>query len=264
MDKRIFLNSERGVGGPVGHKLRRTVAPKENSLLMGFYGISSSYVRDTKNDCSCKPTHDQVQPETRHGVSGSHREAQRQDLLCSRSQLSRPFNHGLQTEQTAQLWGCLLGRDKRRRHSLRLDRGPQRNSPVHQVGAQDDASTRIFKMDQLGNLRVGQGRRPAVRCRTQHRHRSRNVKSCPRIGQLFSDQVNSDLGKSPNLKSHKLTSNKRAGGPTRHKLRLIVAETIFHLTPTFSDARVGGPVRHKVADRGPWIKNRGTGTGGLD
>ena len=146
--------------------------------------IVSKHVKDTKNDCSCEPTHDQVQPETRHGVSGSHGEAQRQDLLCSRSQLSRPFNYGLQTKQTAQLWGRLLGRDRRRRHSFRLDRGPQRNSPVHQVGAQDDAPTWIFKVDQLGNLRVGQGRRPAVRCRTQHSHRSRNVKSCP-IGQLL-------------------------------------------------------------------------------
>ena len=156
---------------------------------MGFSGIESTYDQNIKNDCSCEPTHDQVQPETRHGVSGSHREAQRQDLLCSRSQLSRPFNHGLQTEQTAELRRCLLGGDRRGRDSLRLDRGPQRNSPVHQGRAQDDAPTRIFKMDQLGNLRVGQGRRPAVRCRTRYRHQSRNVKSCPRIGQLNSLKI---------------------------------------------------------------------------
>ena len=192
--------------------------------------IVSKHVKDTKNDCSCEPTHDQAQPETRHGVSGSHGEAPRQDLLCSRSQLSRPFKYGLQTEQTAQLWGRLLGRDRRRRHSFRLDRGPKRNSPVHQVGAQDDAPTRIFKMDQLGNLRVGQGRRPAVRCRTQHSHRSRNVKSCPRIGQLFSDPVKSDLGKSPNLKSHKLTSYKRVGGPTSCKRSSF--EKFFDMIPT--------------------------------
>ena len=178
---------------------------------MGFSVIVSKHVKDSKNDCSCESTHDQAQPETRHGVSGSHGEAQRQDLLCSRSYLPPSLNHYVSPEQTTQLWGRLLGRDRRRRHSFRLDRGPQRNSPVHQVGAQDDAPTRISILDQLGNLRVGQRRRPAVRCRTRYSHQSRNVKSCPRIGQLFSDQVKSDLGKSHNLKIRKPTSHGRVG-----------------------------------------------------
>lgn len=178
---------------------------------MGFSVIVSKHVKDSKNDCSCEPTHDQAQPEARHGVSGSHGEAQRQDLLCSRSYLPPSLNHDVSPAQPSQLWGRLLGGDSRRRHSFRLDRGPQRNSPVHQVGAQDDAPTRISILDQLGNLRVGQRRRPAVRCRARYRHRSRKFQSCPRIGQLFSDQVKSDLGKSHNLKIRKPTSHGRVG-----------------------------------------------------
>ena len=152
---------------------------------MGFSVIVSKHVKDTKNDCSCEPTHDQVQPEKSHGVSGSHCEAQRQNLLRSRSYLSSTLNYNVSPTQPSKLWRCLLGGDRRGRDSLRLDRGPQRNSSVDQGRAQDGPPARIFEMDQLGNLRAGQGRRPAVRCRTRYRHQPRNFQSCPRIGQLF-------------------------------------------------------------------------------
>lgn len=177
---------------------------------MGFSSIESSYVKDTKNDCSCEPTHDQVQQETRHGVSCSHCEAQRQDLLRSRSQLPQPFNHNLSPAQTAELRGCLLGGDRGGRDSLRLDRGSPGEAPIYQGRAKDGSPARIFKMDQLGNLRVGQGRRSEVRCRAQYRHRSRKFQSCPRIGQLSSTR-STDLGKSHNLKIRKPTSHGRVG-----------------------------------------------------
>ena len=178
---------------------------------MGFSVIVSKHVKDSKNDCSCEPTHDQVQPEKSHGVSGSHCEAQRQDLLCSRGYLPPSLNYLLQTTQPAQLWGRLLGGDSRRRHSFRLDRGPSTEASVDQVGAQDGPSTRISTLDQLGDFRVGQERRREVRRRIRSHHQPRNFKSCPRIGQLFSDQVKSDLGKSHNLKIRKPTSHGRVG-----------------------------------------------------
>ena len=178
---------------------------------MGFSVIVSRYVKDSKNDCSCEPTHDQVQQETRHGVSCSHCEAQRQDLLCSRGYLSPCLNHLLQTTQTAELRGRLLGGDSRRRHSFRLDRGPSTEASIHQVGAQNSPSTRISILDQLGDFRVGQERRREVRRRVRSHHQPRNFKSCPRLGQLSSNQVYPDLGKSYNPKIRKPASHGRVG-----------------------------------------------------
>ena len=178
---------------------------------MGFSVIVSKHVKDTKNDCACKPTHAQVQQETRHGVSCSHCEAQRQDLLCSRSYLSPSLNHDVSPAQPPQLRCCLLGGDSRGRDSLRLDRGSSGEASIHQVGAQDDPSDRISTLDQLGNIRAGQGSRCQIRCRVGPHYRSRNFKSCPGLGQLFSDQVHPDLDKSHNLKIHKLTSHGRVG-----------------------------------------------------
>lgn len=177
---------------------------------MGFSVIVSKHVKDSKNDCSCEPTHDQVQPEKSHGVSGSHCEAQRQDLLCSRGYLPPSLNYNVPSTQPAQLWGRLLGGDSRRRHSFRLDRGPSTEASVNQVGAQDGPSTWIFKVDQLGDFRVGQERRREVRRRVRPHHQPRNFKSCPRIGQLSSTR-STDLGKSHNLKIRKPTSHGRVG-----------------------------------------------------
>lgn len=56
----------------------------------------------------------------------------------------------------------------------------------------------------------------------------------------------------------------RAGGPIRHKLSLIVAETRCYLIPAFRDAWVGGPKGHKFLDRGSWVKFHGSWNGGLD
>ena len=192
---------------------------------MGFSVIVSKYVKDNKseNDCSCEPTHDQVQQETRHGVSCSHCEAQRQDLLCSRGYLPPSLNYDVPSTQPAQLWGCLLGGDRRGRDPLRLDRGSPGEASIHQVGAQDGAPARVFKMDQLGDFRVGQGRRREVRRRARSYHYPRNFKSCSRIGQLSSNQVYPDLGKSPNLKTHKLQALKpQAASDKRPNLPVMV------------------------------------------
>jgi len=147
-------------------------------LLMGFSMKRWDYEK-SKNDCSCEPTHDQVQQETRHGVSCSHCEAQRQDLLCSRGYLPPSLNYNVSSTQPAQLWGRLLGGDSRRRHSFRLDRGPSTEASVDQVGAQDGPSTRIFKVDQLGDFRVGQERRREVRYRAGSHHYPRNGEGEP-------------------------------------------------------------------------------------
>ena len=144
---------------------------------MGFSVIVSKHVKDSKNDCSCEPTHDQVQQEKSHGVSCSHCEAQRQDLLCSRGYLSPPLNYNVSSTQPAQLWGRLLGGDSRRRHSFRLDRGPSTEASIHQVGAQDGPSTRISILDQLGDFRVGQELRREVRYRAGSHHYPRNGES---------------------------------------------------------------------------------------
>lgn len=163
--------------------LVKSVAPSIIAVH-AWDNMGYSLYEDTKNDCSCESTHDQVQQETRHGVSCSHCEAQRQDLLRSRSQLPQSFNHNLSPAQTAELRGCLLGGDRGGRDSLRLDRGSPGEAPLHQGRAKDGSPARVLEMDQLGNLRAGQGRRSEVRCRARYRHRSRKFQSCPRIGQL--------------------------------------------------------------------------------
>jgi len=193
---------------------------------MGFSVIVSKHEK-SKNNCSCEPTHDQVQQETPHGVSGSHCEAQRQNLLCSRGYLPPSLNYDVPSTQPPKLWGCLLGGDRRGRDSLRLDRGPSGEASLHQAGAQDGAPARVFKMDQLGDFRVGQGRRREVRRRVRSYHYSRdgqkykrveterrnsvsrrsrelgrlNSKTSEKSGAFF--QAHLDLGKSPNLKTHK-------------------------------------------------------------
>ena len=141
----------------------------------------------SKNYCSCEPTHDQVQPETRRGVSGSNSEAQRQNLLRSRSALLRLFKNCLSTTQTSKLWGCVLGRDRGERDSLRLDRGSpgQAKASLHQIKAQDGSPTWVQNLGRLGNIRASQERRRKVRWRARSRHQSRNFKSCPELGQLF-------------------------------------------------------------------------------
>ena len=213
---------------------------------MGFSVIVFKHEK-SKNDCSCEPTHDQVQPEKSHGVSGSHCEAQRQNLLCSRGYLSPPLNHDVSSTQTTQLWGCLLGGDRRGRDPLRLDRGSPGEASVHQAGAQDGAPARVFKMDQLGDFRVGQGRRREVRRRARSYHHSRdgqksrrveterrnsvsrrsrelgrlNSKASEKSGAFF--QAHPDLGKSPNLKTHKLQALKpQAASDKRPNLPLMV------------------------------------------
>ena len=177
---------------------------------MGFSVIVSKHVKDSKNDCSCEPTHDQVQPETRHGVSGSHCEAQRQDLLCSRGYLSPSLNYNVSPTQPSKLWGCLLGGDSRKRDSLRLDRGSSGQASLHQAGAQDGSPAWLSELGRLGNFRASQECLPKIRRRARPRHRSRNFQSCPRIGQLSSTK-STDLGKSHNLKIRKPASHGRVG-----------------------------------------------------
>ena len=161
----------------------------------------------SKNDCSCKPTHDQTQPETRHGVSGSHCEAQRQNLLCSRGYLSPPLNHDLSSTQTTQLWGCLLGGDSRKRDSLRLDRGSPGEASFHQVKSSNDSQTWNTSFCSFLSL---------------HRSlQSRNLRKNYRSINL--NQVHPDLGKSPNLKTHKLQALKpQAASDKRPNLPLMV------------------------------------------
>lgn len=190
--KSIYQSSR--AGGPTGNRLRQSVAcdimshlvnnvaPSETSLHLWESMGYSSYDKDTKNDCSCEPTHDQAQPKERDELSGFNGEAQRQDLLRSPGHLSRWLPNHLRTREAAQLWGCLLDRDSRGRDSLRLDRGPQRNSPVYQAGAQDAAPAGFAVLDGQRGGRAGQECRPAVRYRTPQNYRS--FRSCPRIGQL--------------------------------------------------------------------------------
>ena len=176
-----------GVGGPIVHKrvIHRLSTEKIfNSLLMGFSMKRWDHEK-SKNYCSCEPTHDQVQPETRRGVSGSNSEAQRQNLLRSRSALLRLFKNCLSTTQTSKLWGCVLGGDRGERDSLRLDRGSPGEASLHQIKAQDGSPTWVQNLGRLGNIRASQERRRKVRWRAKSRHQSRNFKSCPELGQLF-------------------------------------------------------------------------------
>ena len=151
----------------------------------------------SKNYCSCEPTHDQVQPETRRGVSGSNSEAQRQNLLRSRSALLRLFKNCLSTTQTSKLWGCVLGRDRGERDSLRLDRGSpgQAKASLHQIKAQDGSPTWVQNLGRLGNIRASQERRRKVRWRAKSRHQSRlsgpGYTSKPKNAQATSAQASS-------------------------------------------------------------------------
>ena len=176
-----------GVGGPIVHKqlIHRLSTEKIfNSLLMGFSMKRWDHEK-SKNYCSCEPTHDQVQPETRRGVSGSNGEAQRQNLLRSRSALLRLFKNCLSTTQTSKLWGCVLGGDRGERVSLRLDRGSPGEASLHQVKASDGSPAWVQILDQQGDIRSSRERRRKVRWRAKSRHQSRNFKSCPELGQLF-------------------------------------------------------------------------------
>ena len=225
-----------GVGGPIVHKqlIHRLSTEKIfSSLLMGF-SMKKWEHEKSKNYCSCEPTHDQVQPETRRGVSGSNSEAQRQNLLRSRSALLRLFKNCLSTTQTSKLWGCVLGGDRGERDSLRLDRGSpgQAKASLHQIKAQDGSPTWVQNLGRLGNIRASQERRRKVRWRAKSRHRSResqkprrveterrnSISRRPRkLGRLNSIasgksgaffQVRPDLGIPPNLKTHKLQALK--------------------------------------------------------
>ena len=143
----------RWVGGPTGskqviHRLstvrvihRLSTEKIFRCLLMGFSMKRWDHEK-SKNYCSCEPTHDQIQPETRHGVSGSNSEAQRKNLLRSRSALLRYFKNPVPTTQTSKLWGCVLGRDRGGRDSLRLDRGSPGEASLHQVEASDGSPAR--------------------------------------------------------------------------------------------------------------------------
>ena len=172
---------------------------------MGFSMKRWDYEK-SKNYCSCEPTHDQVQPETRRGVSGSNSEAQRQNLLRSRSALLRLFKNCLSTTQTSKLWGCVLGGDRGERDSLRLDRGSpgQAKAPLHQEGAQDGSPAWVQNLGRLGNIRASQERRRKIRWRARSRHRSRNFKSCPELGQLSSSKKQQATGS-----KHQASSDRR-------------------------------------------------------
>ena len=146
----------------------------------------------SKNYCSCEPTHDQVQPETRHGVSGSNSEAQRQNLLRSRSYLSSTLNYNVSPTQPSKLWRCLLGGDRGKRDSLRLDRGSPGEASFHQVKASNDSQTWNTSFCSFLSL---------------HRSlQSRNLRKNYRSISL--NQVRPDLGIPPNLKTHKLQALK--------------------------------------------------------
>jgi hypothetical protein len=189
----------RRAGGPIGdkrliHRLstvrvihRLSTEKIFRGLLMGF-SMKRWENEKSENDCTCQPTHAQIQPEKPRGVSGSNGKAQGQNLLCSRSDLSRLFKNYIPTTQTSKLWSCVLGRDRGGRDSLRLDRGSPGEASFHQAGAQDASQAWFFEMDQLGYLRDGQGRRPEIRYRTGTGHRLRNFKSCPELGQLQSSE----------------------------------------------------------------------------
>jgi len=170
---------------------------------MGFSMKRWDYEK-SKNYCSCEPTHDQVQPETRRGVSGSNSEAQRQNLLRSRSALLRLFKNPVSTTQTSELWSCVLGGDRGERDSLRLDRGSAGEASLHQVKASDGSPAWVQILDQLGNIRSSREQRQKVRWRARSRHQSRNFKSCPELGQLSSSKKQQATGS-----KHQASSDRR-------------------------------------------------------
>jgi hypothetical protein len=188
-------------------------------LLMGFNMKRWEYEK-SENDCTCQPAHAQIQPEKPRGVSGSNGKAQGQNLLCSRSDLSRPINNYVSTTQTSKLRSCVLGRDRRERYSLRLDRGSPREASFHQAGAQDGSPSWN-----------GLVRRVLSLCHSLQFRHEKNYRN------LVQDQVHPDLGIPSNIKTHK-----QQASSLKHKC------TSF---PTFGYRREGGPISHKLLDRGP-------------
>ena len=201
-------------------------------LLMGF-SMKRWDHEQSKNYCSCEPTHDQVQPETRRGVSGSNGEAQRQDLLRSRSALLRLFKNPVSTTQTSELWGCVLGGDRGERDSLRLDRGSPGEASLHQVKASDGSPAWVQILDQL--------------CSCHHSLQPRNLRKNYR-------SINSKQAL-PGLAFLQKKSYKLQAASIKRQA------TSF---PAFGYRRVGGPISDKLFNRGPWIKFYGSWSEGLD
>ena len=222
----------RWVGGPTGskqviHRLstirvihRLSTEKIFRCLLMGFSMKRWDHEK-SKNYCSCEPTHDQVQPETRRGVSGSNGEAQRQNLLRSRSALLRLFKNPVSTTQTSELWGCVLGGDRGERDSLRLDRGSPGEASLHQVKASDGSPAWVQILDQQWDIRSSRERRRKVRWRARSRHQSRNFKSCPELGQLSSSKKLQATGSKHQATGDKLPSLRLQAGGWAHRLQAL-------------------------------------------
>ena len=189
---------------------------------MGLYGIKWEHEK-SKDYCSCKSTHDQVQPETRHGVSGSYCEAQRQDLLCSRGDLSPTFNYDVSTKQTFELWSCMLGRNRRERYSLRLDFGSPDEAPFYQVKSSNDSQTwNISFCSCLSPHYLLQFRNLRKNCRSIKFKPDRGL-AAP-VWTIKKKIKNNPQAASSKLLSLKLQASRTGGGggwvgPTRHKLR---------------------------------------------
>ena len=175
----------------------------------------------SENDCTCQPTHAQIQPEKPRGVSGSNDKAQGQNLLCSRSDLSRPINNYVSTTQTSKLWSCVLGRDRRKRDSLRLDRGSPGEASFHQAGAQDGSPS--WNRLVCGILSL---------CHSLQFRHGKNYRS------LIQDQVRKGLV----LLQKKATSDRRQASSVKRQAARI---------PAFGYRREGGPIGYKLLDRGP-------------
>ena len=178
-----------GVGGPIVHKrvIHRLSTEKIFSILLMGFSMKRWEHEKSKNYCSCQPAHDQIQPEKPRGVSGSNGKAQRQNLLRSRGDLPRRINNLLSTIQTSKLWGCVLGRDRGRCDSLRLDRGSPGEASLHQVKASNDSQTWNTSFCSFRSLR--------------HSLQLRNLRKNYRSISL--NQVHPDLGTPPNIKTHK-------------------------------------------------------------
>ena len=128
----------------------------------------SKYEKSSKDHRSCEPAYAQIQPKARDRFSGADGQASREDLLRSRGELPRFFNHKVFSKQTPELWGGLLGRDGGKCHGLRLDCGPSREASLNKAGAQDNAPVGIRVLDEVRNESVGQGCRSEVRPRAKH------------------------------------------------------------------------------------------------
>jgi len=189
----------------------------------------------SENDCTCQPAHDQIQPEKPRGVSGSNGKAQGQNLLRSRSDLSRPINNYISTTQTSKLRSCVLGRDRRERDSLRLDRGPSGQASLHQVKASNDSQTWNTSFCRFLSLRYS----------LQFKNLRKNYRS------INLKQALPGLA----LLQKKATSYRRQASSIKRQA------TSF---PSFGYRRVGGPTGYKLFNRGTWIKFDGPWSEGLD